>query len=94
VFLGRGFSLLDDTRGARAKCPLSESDASAKALGYRQAAADVDQAKFPRFAAGQNCRNCTLYQGQGNDKWGGCAISPGKQVNAAGWCSAWAKKPG
>lgn len=71
---------------------IEESDPQAKALGYVHSAAKVDQAKYPKFAAGQNCANCALYQAAGSDGWGGCAIFGNKQVNARGWCGAWVKK--
>jgi hypothetical protein len=73
---------------------LAENDPQAMALGYVHSAAKVDKAKFPKFAASQNCANCALYQAKAGDAWGGCAIFPGKQVAAKGWCSAWAKKAG
>ena len=70
---------------------VDENDATAKALGYRHAAQDVDASKYPRYAAGQLCLNCSLYQPDaGADAgWGGCSIFPGKLVNANGWCSAY-----
>lgn len=37
----------------------------------------------------QNCANCRLYTGAAGQAWGPCTIFPGKQVAAAGWCSAW-----
>ena len=40
---------------------------------------------------GQMCSNCQLYQG-GAKAWGECAIFPGKEVAAKGWCTAWVKK--
>ncbi len=74
---------------------IDEGDPQAVALGYKHDAADVDTAKFPRRAtpeaANQLCSNCALYQG-GDAQWGGCAIFPGKGVNADGWCSAYAPK--
>ena len=48
--------------------------------------------KFPKYAVGQNCAGCALYQGKAGDKAGGCPLFAGKQVAGAGWCSAWAKK--
>jgi hypothetical protein len=72
---------------------LSEDDAAAKGLGYLHDATKVDTTKYPRRAgeAGskQFCSNCQLYQAGSEDGWGGCAIFPGKQVNAKGWCNAW-----
>jgi len=71
---------------------ISEDDATAKAMGYKHDASQVDVAKYPRRAgdAGsqQFCHNCQLYEA-GDDGWGACAIFPGKQVNADGWCNAW-----
>jgi hypothetical protein len=77
---------------AQAQPTLDEKDAQAAALGYVADATRVDVKKFPKFAAGQNCASCSLFQGKSGDKAGGCSIFPGKQVAAAGWCSAWVKK--
>jgi High potential iron-sulfur protein len=77
---------------AQAQAMLDEKDAQAAALGYVADAKRVDVKKFPKFAAGQNCTNCALYQGKATDKAGGCPLFPGKQVAGPGWCSAWAKK--
>jgi hypothetical protein len=71
---------------------VAESDATATSLGYKADAAKVDKTKFPKFAAGQNCGNCALYQGKAGDKAGACPLFAGKQVAGAGWCSAYAKK--
>jgi len=78
--------------GVRAQAMLDEKDAQAAALGYVADAKRVDVKKYPKFAAGQNCTNCALYQGKATDKAGGCPLFAGKQVAGAGWCSAWAKK--
>jgi len=77
---------------AQAQALVDEKDAQAVALGYVADARRVDVKKFPKFAAGQNCANCALYQGKATDKAAGCPLFPGKQVAGAGWCSAWAKK--
>ncbi len=69
-----------------------ESDPTAAALGYKADAGKVDKSKQPKYAAGSNCANCSLYQGKPGATAGGCAIFPGKQVAAKGWCSAWVKK--
>ena len=71
---------------------LAETDAQAKALGYVADATKADKVKFPKFAAGQNCANCALYQGKAGAAAGGCPLFAGKQVAAKGWCSAYAKK--
>lgn len=61
------------------------------ALGYVAVAANADKARFPKYADGQLCANCSLYLG-GAAEQGGCPLFAGKQVLAKGWCSAWAKK--
>ncbi len=71
---------------------VSENDAQAIALGYKIDANNVDKKKFPKYAAGQQCSTCSLYQGKPGDASGGCPLFAGKQVSAKGWCSAWSKK--
>lgn len=78
--------------GARAQAMVDEKDPQAVALGYVADAKRVDTKKFPKYAAGQVCSNCALYQGKPTDKSGGCPLFAGKQVAGPGWCSAWAKK--
>ena len=85
--------LLGSARLASAQpARLDESDALATALGYKHDAAKVDAKKFPAYAAGRNCLNCQLFQGAATDSWAVCGAVGGKQVNAKGWCVAWAKK--
>jgi High potential iron-sulfur protein len=83
-----GFSL-----AARAQALVDEKDPQAAALGYVAEASRADAKKYPKFAAGQACVNCALYQGKAGDAGGACPLFAGKQVSAKGWCSAWAKKP-
>ncbi len=91
--LGVASTFALSTREALAVAPkVSETDPTAQALGYRQDATKVDKAKNARYAAGQDCGNCSLYQGKAGDAWGGCPMFGGKQVAAAGWCSAYNKK--
>jgi len=71
---------------------LDPKDAQAAALGYVVDATKVDKAKYPKYAAGQTCATCQLYQGKAGDASGGCPLFAGKTVAAKGWCSAWAKK--
>lgn len=59
---------------------LAEDDPTAQSLKYVHASA----------TEGQSCANCALVQGNDGDDWRPCQIFPGKQVNAAGWCSVWA----
>ncbi len=86
-----GAAALLAAAGTASAAMVDENDAQAKALGYVADAARVDKAKFKQFAAGQNCGNCALYQG-GTAPAGKCALFPGKDVAAKGWCSAYAKK--
>jgi hypothetical protein len=77
---------------AQAQALVDETSPQATALGYVADAKKVDAKKHPKYAAGQVCGNCALYQGKAADKAGGCPLFAGKQVAGAGWCSAWAKK--
>ena len=70
---------------------LDEKDPQATALGYVAVAAKADKTKFPKYADGQQCSNCALYQG-GTAEQGGCPLFPGKQVLGKAWCSAYNKK--
>ena len=87
-----GASALTVGLSAQAQAALAETDAQAVALGYKADASKVDKAKFPKYAAGQVCTNCALFQGKASDAAGGCPLFAGKQVAGKGWCSAWAKK--
>ena len=71
---------------------VDEKNAQATALGYVADAKRVDAKKFPKFATGQACSNCALYQGKATDKAANCPLFAGKQVAGPGWCSAYAKK--
>ena len=78
---------------AQAAAPLvQESDPQAVALGYKNDATKADKVKYPKYAAGQHCANCALYQGKPTDATAGCPLFAGKQVAAKAWCSAWTKK--
>lgn len=77
---------------AHGQAKLDEKDPQAVALGYVADATETDTKKFPRYAAGQVCTNCALYQAKATDAWGGCPLFAGKQVAGKGWCNAWAKK--
>jgi High potential iron-sulfur protein len=78
--------------GARAQAMVDEKDPQAAALGYVADATKTDTKKYPKYAAGQNCANCAIYQGKAGEAAGNCPLFAGKQVAAKGWCSAWAKK--
>jgi hypothetical protein len=77
---------------ARAQALVDEKDAQASALGYVADAKRADVKKYPKYAAGQNCATCALFQGKAGAAAGGCPLFAGRQVAAIGWCSAWAKK--
>lgn len=68
---------------------VADADPQATALGYKSDATKVKNAKY---AAGQQCSSCALFQGKAGDKAGGCPLFAGKQVSAGGWCTAYAKK--
>lgn len=78
--------------GAQAQAKLDEKDPQAVALGYVPDATKADSKRFPKYAAGQQCGNCALFQGKPGDAYGGCALFGARQVAAKGWCSAWSKK--
>ena len=71
---------------------VAENDPQAVAMAYKADATKVDKAKQPKYAAGQICGNCALFQGKATDAAGGCPLFAGKQVAGKGWCSAYAKK--
>lgn len=92
VKLGLGASALVGGAAFASAPMLAESDATAVSLGYKADASKVDKTKFPKFAAGQNCGNCALYQAKAGAAAGNCPLFAGKQVAGPGWCSAYAKK--
>src|SRR4051812_21321617 len=71
---------------------LDEKDPQAASLGYVADATKADVKRFPKYAAGQACGNCALYQGAAGAANGPCPLYGGKRVAAKGWCSAYAKK--
>ncbi|MEM5327374.1 high-potential iron-sulfur protein [Paraburkholderia sp. JHI2823] len=86
-------STLALSRQAFADAPkVAESDPTAQALGYKLDATQVDKAKFAKYAAGQDCSNCSFYQGKATDAFAPCPMFGGKQVAGKGWCSAYNKK--
>ena len=60
--------------------------------GYKADAGNVDKSKQPKYAAGQLCHNCALYQGATGSASGGYPLFGRKHVAAKGWCSAWTRK--
>ena len=83
-----GTSLIGLTIGgvalrANAQEQLSPDDPTAKALQYTHEST----------VEGANCANCMYVQGEAGAEWRPCALFPGKNVAAKGWCTAWVKKP-
>ena len=76
----------------KAQTMLSETDPQAVSLGYKADATKVDKTKQPKYAPGQVCSNCALFQGAANAAAGGCPLFGAKQVAGKGWCNAWVKK--
>ena len=64
---------------------LAISAPEARAVKYVEDARQASAA-----TAGSNCANCGLYQGPSGSAQGPCQLFTGKQVKAAGWCTAWA----
>jgi hypothetical protein len=73
---------------ADAPPPVDPKSPQALQLGYMPDASKVDKAKFPKYAAGQACSGCALFQGKPGDASGPCPLYPGKSVAAKGWCNA------
>lgn len=92
ITLAKGGALTSVALQVQAQTAVAEADPQAVALGYKADATKVDKAKQPKYAAGQVCSNCSLYQGAAGSTAGGCPLFAGKQVMAKGWCNAWVKK--
>ncbi|TAN09344.1 MAG: High potential iron-sulfur protein [Burkholderiaceae bacterium] len=65
-----------------------ENSPTAKSLHYVE---DDTKAVAPH-QPGQDCAACVHYQGKPGDEYGPCAIFPGFDVKAKGWCAAFQKK--
>lgn len=64
-------------------------NATAKAMSYVE-----DNTKAPSpHKPGQDCSKCVHFQGKAGQPYGPCAIFPGFDVNAKGWCTAFTPKP-
>jgi len=87
-----GIGALTLANQTSAQALVAENDPQATAMGYKADASKVDKAKQPKFAAGQNCGNCALFQGKASDAAGGCPLFAGKKVATKGWCSAYNKR--
>jgi len=69
---------------AQAQAMVVETDAQASGLGYKADATKVDKAKQPKYASGQLCSNCALFQGAAGASAGLCAIFAGKKSRSKG----------
>jgi hypothetical protein len=78
---------------AQAAPLVDPKDPQAQALGYTPDATKADKAKYPKYAPGQDCAGCALYQGKAGAASGPCPLYGGKSVLAKAWCSAWVKRP-
>lgn len=80
------------TTGVRAQVKLDEKDTLAISFGYFADATKTDKARFPKFADGQMCSNCGLYQGKPTDAWSPCPMFGGRLVPGKAWCNSWVAK--
>lgn len=77
-------------RRVRAALPhlTQANNATAKALNYVD-----DNTKAPApHKTGDECSKCTHYQGKPGEASGPCALFPGFDVNAKGWCAGFQAK--
>ena len=63
---------------------IAPTDPAAVAVQYVEDAAQSKAAE-----PGSKCANCALYEGAPDSAQGACSVFKGKQVKAAGWCTAW-----
>jgi High potential iron-sulfur protein len=85
-------AVLAFSNAAQAQATVPDTDPQAMALGYKSDGTQTDRQKYTKYAAGQSCSGCALFQGKAADATGSCPVFGNKLVNAKGWCSAWAKK--
>lgn len=75
---------------------VSESDATAKALGYVADGSKVDRPKKgDTEGKDQKCSNCQFYVAGspiGGQEAGKCLMIPAGPVHGTGWCKSWMKK--
>lgn len=72
---------------------LSPTDPAAKAMGYTDDASKLTAATESLYKKGDDCANCALYQSaQESGGYAPCAVFPGKDVHAKGWCRAHSPK--
>jgi hypothetical protein len=78
---------------------VSESDATATALGYKHNASAVPAAekteKNGTKGDKQNCSNCAFYSAlEGVEGGGKCQLITAGYVKSTGWCKSWSLKQG
>ena len=56
---------------------VAETDPQAAGLGYKTDATKVDKAKYSKYAAGQACGNCQLFQGKAGAASAACPLFAG-----------------
>jgi hypothetical protein len=93
--IAAGTAALLPIREPRAAAPsqpphLDVKDPAAVALGYVEDAGKVNTKKYPGYAKGSTCENCSKLQGTAGAAYRPCDLFPGKVVSVAGWCSGWA----
>ena len=74
------------TTAAHAQAMADEKAPQSVALGYVANATKTDTKKYPKYAAGQVCTNCALYQGKATDAaqgLGAPGIEAGRHVVVA-----------
>ena len=87
-----GAALLVQTPARAQAQALSESDSMAQAPGYKNDASTVDKAKYPKYAAGQSCSNCSFFKAKPDDACATCIMFVTKLVSAKGWCGSYNRK--
>lgn len=91
----------DASATATANKPLelvSESDATATALGYKHDGSSVPASEKTEkngiAGANQNCTNCAFYAPIEGVDGGKCSLIQAGYVKPAGWCKSWSLKQG
>lgn len=94
ALVGAAGGVRNGLRAGEVTTPISEYDATAKALGYVADRKKADAKRFPQVntEAGktQSCSNCQQFTPK-TKPLGVCLVLPTGLVNENGWCSAWVK---
>jgi hypothetical protein len=70
---------------------IDENEPKALSLGYRHDTTQVDQKRFPKHAAAENCSACMAWLGKRTDAWAGCDVFADRLVASNGWCITFVK---